>query len=131
MYTGFPVSPPTAFCCCRPVCCQVANFSPVLQGIPVLTVMAEDKDLGHNGSVIYSLKQSPMRGRTALFSIDSESGLISTHLSDALDREKRAEYDNIIVQARDRGTPHTRSGRHPAAHRSPDQVGTLPKLYSH
>ena len=70
----------------------------------VLTVIATDADNGNNGSVSYSLKQVPMKGPQPLFSIDSHTGLISTIVNDALDRETRDEYQ-IIVQAKDRGSP--------------------------
>ena len=75
-------------------------------GMTVLTVIATDSDHGSNGTVSYSLKQVPMepRGSTPLFSIDSHTGLISTTMANALDREKQAEY-RIIVQAKDRGAP--------------------------
>ena len=69
-----------------------------------MTVIATDADSGHNGSVSYSLKQVPMKGSTPLFSIDSSTGLISTQMSNSLDREEQAEY-RIIVQAKDRGAP--------------------------
>ena len=70
----------------------------------VLTVIATDADRGNNGSVTYSLKQVPMKGSTPLFSIDSSTGLISTTLSNALDRESQPEY-TVIVKAGDRGSP--------------------------
>lgn len=75
----------------------------------VLTVIATDADRGNNGSVTYSLKQVPMKGSTPLFSIDSSTGLISTTLKNALDRESQPEY-TVIVKAGDRGSP-SQSGK--------------------
>jgi len=70
----------------------------------VLTVIATDADNGNNGSVTYSLKQVPMKGSQPLFSIDPHMGLITTMLTNSLDREIQSAY-HIIVQARDRGSP--------------------------
>ena len=70
----------------------------------VLTVIATDADSGSNGSISYSLKQVPMKGGSALFVIDSYTGLITTTMSNALDREKQGEY-SLLVQATDRGSP--------------------------
>ena len=72
--------------------------------LSVMTVIANDVDSGNNGSVMYSLKQVPMKGSQPLFSIDTYTGLISTRLDNALDRETQPEY-TLIVQAQDRGSP--------------------------
>ena len=72
--------------------------------MPLLTVIATDADNGNNGSVTYSLKQVPMKGGQALFTIAPHMGLITTRLTNALDREVQPIY-HVIVQARDRGTP--------------------------
>ena len=66
--------------------------------------MATDVDMGKNGSVIYSLKQAPTKHNTPMFTIDSNTGLISTTMSDSLDRESESKM-SIIVQAKDRGSP--------------------------
>jgi hypothetical protein len=50
-----------------------------------------------------------MKGNTPLFTIDRDSGLISTTQTDAIDREVKDMYDNVIVQAKDKG-PNQRSG---------------------
>ena len=70
----------------------------------VLTVIATDADSGTNGSITYSLKQVPMKGSTQLFNIDRHTGLITTTISDALDRERQPDY-SLIVRATDRGSP--------------------------
>jgi len=70
----------------------------------VLTVIATDADNGNNGSVTYSLKQVPMKGGQPLFSVDAHMGLITTRLTNALDREVQPIY-HVIVQAKDRGSP--------------------------
>jgi len=74
----------------------------------VLTVIATDADNGNNGSVTYSLKQVPVKAGQAVFSVDAHTGLISTRLTNALDREVQPIY-HVVVQARDRGSP-TMSG---------------------
>ncbi|ESN95524.1 hypothetical protein HELRODRAFT_179299 [Helobdella robusta] len=73
-------------------------------GVTVLTVITTDVDNGNNGSVTYSLKQVPMKGQQPLFTINTQMGLISTVIPNALDREVQAEYQ-VLVQARDRGIP--------------------------
>ena len=70
----------------------------------VLTVIATDADNGNNGSVTYSLKQVPMKRGQPLFSVDAHMGLITTRLTNAMDREVQQTY-HVIVQARDRGSP--------------------------
>jgi len=70
----------------------------------VLTVIATDADNGNNGSVTYSLKQVPMKAGQPLFSVDAHMGLITTRLTNALDREVQPIY-HVVVQARDRGSP--------------------------
>ena len=76
----------------------------------MLTVIADDKDNGSNGTVTYSLRQVPMHGSTPRCSIESNSGLITTTVSDSLDRETQEEY-KIIVVAKDRG-PEPKSCKH-------------------
>lgn len=92
----------------------------------MLTVIATDADNGNNGSVTYSLKQVPMKAGQPLFAVDSHMGLITTRLTNALDREVQpitvsprdgqAELTDtqhrevqpiyhVIVLARDRGSP--------------------------
>lgn len=73
-------------------------------GVAVLTVIATDVDNGNNGSVTYSLKQVPLRAGEPLFSVDPHMGLITTRLTNAVDREVQPIY-HVIVQARDRGSP--------------------------
>ena len=73
-------------------------------GMTVLTVIATDVDNGNNGSVTYSLKQVPLKAGQPLFSIDAHMGLITTRLTNALDREVQPIY-HVVVQARDRGSP--------------------------
>lgn len=70
----------------------------------VLTVIATDADNGLNGTVTYSLRDVPQKHGLPLFSIDGHTGLISTMLSDVLDREAQEEY-HVVVQAKDRGVP--------------------------
>ena len=70
-----------------------------------MTVYTEDVDAGHNRTVVYSLKQVPMFGQHKIFSIDRNTGLISTNYAEALDREQEAVYRDVIVQARDNGIP--------------------------
>ena len=74
----------------------------------MLTVIATDADSGNNGTVTYSLKQVPVRDGNALFSINPNTGLITTTTNNALDREIQPTY-KILVQARDQGTPEARS----------------------
>lgn len=81
----------------------------------MLTVIATDVDNGHNGTVAYSLKQVPVKDGTALFAINPNTGLITTTMNNALDRETQPEF-KIIVQARDQGTPDARSGRQICKH---------------
>ena len=80
-------------------------------GIRVMTVYADDVDAQHNRTIVYSLKETPMFGPHKIFSIDSNTGLISTIHAEALDREKKAFYTEVIVQARDKGTPTSKSGK--------------------
>ena len=75
-----------------------------------MTVYADDVDAQHNRTIVYSLKETPMFGPHKIFSIDSNTGLISTIHAEALDREKKAFYTDVIVQARDKGTPTSKSG---------------------
>jgi len=70
----------------------------------VLTVIATDADNGNNGSVTYSLKQVPVKAGLPLFSVDPHMGLITTRLTNALDREVQPIY-HVVVQAKDRGSP--------------------------
>jgi len=70
----------------------------------VLTVIATDVDNGNNGSVTYSLKQVPRKAGQPLFSVDPHMGLITTRLTNALDREVQPIY-HVVVLARDRGSP--------------------------
>ncbi len=79
-------------------------------GVSVLTVIATDEDSGNNGTVMYSLKQVPVKDGTTLFAINPNTGLITTTMNNALDRERQPEY-RIIVQARDQGTPESKSGK--------------------
>ena len=76
-----------------------------IAGVGVMTVYTEDVDAGHNRTVVYSLKQVPMFGTHKIFSIDRNTGLISTNYAEALDREREAVYRDVIVQARDNGIP--------------------------
>ena len=76
-----------------------------ITGVGVMTVYTEDVDAGHNRTVVYSLKQVPMFGQHKIFSIDRNTGLISTNYAEALDREREAVYRDVIVQARDNGIP--------------------------
>lgn len=69
-----------------------------------MTVVANDVDAGNNGSVSYSLRQIPLKDHTPIFSIDSHSGLITTSVGNALDREIKPEY-KVIVVAKDNGVP--------------------------
>ena len=78
-------------------------------GVSVLTVIATDVDKGENGSVTYSLRQAPARGNTPLFAINPNTGLITTTMNNALDREERSDY-MIIVQATDQGARQSQSG---------------------
>jgi len=73
-------------------------------GMTVLTVIATDVDNGNNGSVTYSLKQVPRKAGQPLFSVDPHMGLITTRLTNALDREVQPIY-HVVVLARDRGSP--------------------------
>ena len=68
----------------------------------MLTVIADDKDNGSNGTVTYSLRQVPTHAGTPLFSIESNSGLITTTVPNSLDRETDGDY-KVIVVAKDRG----------------------------
>ncbi|XP_015274464.1 PREDICTED: protocadherin-16 [Gekko japonicus] len=65
-------------------------------GVPVLRLLATDRDLGANGQVSYGA--SPGED----FSIDPTTGLVSTRRS--LDREEQAEH-LLTVYARDGGVP--------------------------
>jgi len=63
----------------------------------VLTVIATDVDNGNNGSVTYSLKQVPVKGGQPLFSVDPYMGLITTRLTNTLDREVQPIYHVIGI----------------------------------
>ncbi len=86
------------------VCYETIWMFTSFSGVSVLTVIATDVDQGHNGTVTYSLKQVPVKDGMALFAINPNTGLITTTMNNALDRETQPEY-KIIVQARDQGTP--------------------------
>ena len=79
------------------------------RGVSVLTVIATDVDNGENGTVTYSLRQTPAKGNNPLFAINPNTGLITTTLNNALDREERDIY-KIIVQATDQGA-RSQSGK--------------------
>lgn len=79
-----------------------------LSGVLVLTVIATDADKGNNGTVTYSLKQVPMKDGGPIFDINQHTGLITTTMSNALDREVQESY-LILVQAKDQGTPEAKS----------------------
>ncbi|XP_061596681.1 protocadherin-16-like [Cololabis saira] len=68
-------------------------------GSPVITVTATDRDSGENGRITYSVMSSTQEG----FYIDANNGTLFIN--------HRAEFDperpsvNIVIEARDRGTP--------------------------
>ncbi len=68
----------------------------------VVTVTADDLDLGEFGHISYSVASDAEPGVLTMFSIDSVTGLVSTLMM--LDREIRDEY-LFSVEARDGGTP--------------------------
>ncbi|CAH1778847.1 unnamed protein product [Owenia fusiformis] len=75
---------------------------------PVLTVRATDPDESINGTVTFSIRQSPIAPNgQRLFKINPDTGLISTTTANSLDREIPGQdrFDNIIVVASDRGSP--------------------------
>ncbi|RUS73770.1 hypothetical protein EGW08_018463, partial [Elysia chlorotica] len=74
----------------------------VLPKTPVVFVKAEDKDLGSNGEVRYSIVDGNDRD---LFSIDAESGLIKT--AGNLDSELSRQV-TLVVQAQDQATSGSR-----------------------
>lgn len=70
-----------------------------------LTVIALDVDSGANGTVTYSLMHVPTKNGRPLFAIDPSTGLITTLVSNALDREAEPVH-YLTVVARDKGIPH-------------------------
>ena len=71
-----------------------------LLGQPIVTITANDKDLGINAAVEYSIAS----GQTDLFEIDSISGEIK--LKDHLDYEKSQSH-SLTISAKDKGSiPH-------------------------
>lgn len=70
-------------------------------GSEVITVVAEDSDIGQNAAVSYRLKQD-LSGDWRTFSIDTTTGLIT--LKKPLDRETQKIYQ-IRVEAYDHGVP--------------------------
>ena len=64
--------------------------------------MADDPDYGANGDISYSAASGHMDSETVMFSVDPQTGDITT--AARLDREKRDRYTLFIV-ARDRGSP--------------------------
>lgn len=77
-----------------------------------MTVVATDFDAGNNGTVIYEIDRfgNPPADPYGelLFKINRETGLIQTRISNALDREKTAQYFVPIV-AMDRGENQKRT----------------------
>ncbi len=64
----------------------------------IMTVRAEDQDIGLNGEVLYHLNNTS----GGMFSIDNKSGII--YLEEALDREQRDTL-TVTVFASDKGSP--------------------------
>uniref|UniRef100_A0A8C5N1A1 Cadherin EGF LAG seven-pass G-type receptor 3 n=1 Tax=Leptobrachium leishanense TaxID=445787 RepID=A0A8C5N1A1_9ANUR len=79
---------------------QVAENDP--PGTPVITVTAQDPDMGDTGSLLYSMDALMNSKSLELFSIDSATGLIST--IESLDRESM-ERHYFRVTAVDNGSP--------------------------
>ncbi|XP_074646658.1 neural-cadherin-like [Tubulanus polymorphus] len=77
------------------------------RGTPVLTIEATDPDNGLNGSVIYSILQSPRENGQNIFVIEPGNNLIKTNI-DGIKRDATGQY-SLTVQATDRGTPMQRS----------------------
>ncbi|XP_050531653.1 cadherin-87A [Daktulosphaira vitifoliae] len=72
-------------------------------GTLVLTVCAEDKDLGENGRVTYFFKEENNNIiQTDTFTINPETGQIKTQI--LLDYETKSSYELVLV-ARDQGSP--------------------------
>lgn len=71
-------------------------------GSLVIRVVADDPDSGENGKISYNLTGGHMIGKTAMFTVDSQTGEITT--ATTLDREQRDRYVLFVV-AEDHGSP--------------------------
>ena len=68
----------------------------------VVQVGARNAD-GSTDTVRYSMKSVPVRMGTPLFAINPTSGVITTTMTNVLDREEVSVY-NVMVQARNQGS---------------------------
>lgn len=79
----------------------------------VVRVEADDRDLGENGSVSYSVEcfdeDKGVGSISAVLRVDNETGVVRAAMT--LDRERRADYDCVVVAA-DGGRPSLSSSAH-------------------